>query len=251
MYSMKNKIRDFYTKLDVKDRKKILIIGGIFLFVLCVGLLLLLFLSNRSINQKVIDNEELYTFVGISREEFKGKIIFDRLNNETTLKYSSETLFADTVPYYYKNKNAFIIPDNLANVNYNTGKQSRVPYYTRVFYENHDYYYYLNDKKGKIFNSFLYDGKDLYVFFDPFVVKGDDLNINLSPLSYVIYNSNKELYVFNYEEGSINMYENVSNPTAIYDGHVVNLASDSLISSNFNRLLLKNFEGLKSIELEW
>ena len=64
----------------------------------------------------------------------------------------------------------------------------------------------------------------------------------------MIYNYNKELYVFNYDMQTMNYYENVSDATASNEDYTINLSIDSLIMGDKTRLLLKNLEFLDSLK---
>ena len=69
-------------------------------------------------------------------------------------------------------------------------------------------------------------------------------------MSYVIYNSNEELYVFDYKNSSVLFYKDIDEPKAYIKNIVLNLKNDSLESGKYDKIFIKNFINLKSIELE-
>lgn len=98
--------------------------------------------------------------------------------------------------------------------------------------------------------AFLYDGADLYFFINPVVIQFGSTEISLSPFSYVTYNFNKELYVYDFESDVMNYYSDVSDVVlAKADSYTVNLSIDSLERDNDkSRLLMKNFSYLPKLK---
>lgn len=211
----------------------------------------MLVLANKSLKEISFNDEELYTYIGTEKIEINGRFILDYDNKISKVELSDKSLLLDSTPLYFKQQQQLILPKNMLNVNYNTGNQTKVPYYTNIKYENSGYYYILNNKKNKVLNSFLYDGKDLYLFLDETEIKNGTTIVTIPAMSYVIYNSNEELYVFDYKNSSVLFYKDIDEPKAYIKNIVLNLKNDSLESGKYDKILIKNFINLKSIELEW
>lgn len=221
--------------------------------ILCLGIIVMLLLmtSNKKLSEINIQNDLMYTFIGERKVDIDGKIIYDYESNTTKLEAYGEKITFDTIPLYYQEKDGLIFPKMMNSVNIYTGSQARIPYYTQVVAENGDYYYRFNNKKTKINNSFVYDGNDLYVFFAEVEVNGgEEYFAKLPALSYIEYNYNKELYVFNYAEKEVKKIDNVDDLIVKINGMTINLKSDSIESDDFNRILIKNFGNLKTIDME-
>ena len=210
----------------------------------------MLVLANKSLKEISFNDEELYTYIGTEKIEINGRFILDYDNKISKVELSDKSLLLDSTPLYFKQQQQLILPKNMLNVNYNTGNQTKVPYYTNIKYENSGYYYILNNKKNKVLNSFLYDGKDLYLFLDETEIKNGTTIVTIPAMSYVIYNSNEELYVFDYKNSSVLFYKDIDEPKAYIKNIVLNLKNDSLESGKYDKILIKNFINLKSIELE-
>ena len=221
--------------------------------ILCLGVIvmLLLMMSNKKLSEIDIQNDLMYTFVGERKVDINGKIIYDHESGTTKLEAYGENIIFDTIPLYYQEKDGLIFPKSMNSVNIYTGAQAKVPYYTQIIMENGDYYYSFNNKKTKVNNSFIYDGNDLYVFFtDVEINGGEEYFEKLPALSYVEYNYNKELYVYNYENKEIKKIDDIDDLIIKINGMIINLKSDSIESNDFNRILIKNFSNLKTIDME-
>lgn len=226
------------------------LIGG--LFGIGMTILLMLIILNNKIQKVDIQNENVYTYIGTEKFELKGSLYYDNENKEVKFQTDSESMIISSVPLYFNDSQSLLLPREMSNVNYYSGNQNKVPRFSKIIYENSDYYYVFNNEKGKINNSFLYDGKDLYLFPESVLLKTNELELYLSPLSFVEYNySNKKMVVYNYQDKEIKEYENVLDADVIIDNVKVKLKSDTIESQDISKILIKNFNNLKTIRMEW
>ncbi len=219
---------------------------------LCIAVLALLIATKRNVNETFVEDVSLYTYLVSEKVDITGSIIFDYINETAVIRgNSNENIIIGSVPLYYNDKQQLILPQNMNYVNFYSAKQVKVPNFTKVYYKNNDYYFSINEKEEKIFNSFLYDGDDLYVFFNDVILEYDNFSIHLSPLSYVSYNYNKELFYYDYTNNEMKSFENISNASVRYEGVKINLKSDSIECEDNNKILIKNVNNLKKIQMEW
>lgn len=241
--------------MDDKAKKKKLLFGIMEICgIMCIGfaVLIMLFFSKKNINEVVIEDVSLYTYLGEEKVSISGSIRYDYANESAVIENNSnEKIIISSAPLYYSDEQKLILPKNMNYVNFFSAKQVRIPNFTKIYYSNTDYYFSLNEKTEKIYNSFLYDGDDLYLFFNDVVLEYDGFSLKLSPLSYVSYNYNKDLYVYDYSTNEIKYYSNVSNPYIMYEGVKLNLKSDSIESEETSKILMKNISNLKKIQMEW
>ena len=241
--------------MDNKAKNNKLLFGIIEICgIMCIGIIVLvmLFFSKKNINEVEIEDVSLYTYLGEEKVNISGSIRYDYDNESAVIESdSNEKIIISSVPLYYSEEQKLILPKNMSYVNFFSAKQVRVPNYTKVYYSNSDYYFSLNEKTEKIYNSFLYDGDDLYLFFNDVILEYDNTSIKLSPLSYVSYNYNKDLYVYDYTSGEVKYFSNVSSANVLFEGVNLNLKSDSIDSEESSKILMKNINNLKKIQMEW
>ena len=92
----------------------------------------MLVLANKSLKEISFNDEELYTYIGTEKIEINGRFILDYDNKISKVELSDKSLLLDSTPLYFKQQQQLILPKNMLNVNYNTGNQTKVPYYTNI-----------------------------------------------------------------------------------------------------------------------
>lgn len=192
--------------------------------------------------------EDFYSYYTTERIDFKATIMKDINNN--TLDLKSQGVYINSTPLYYANdESQMLLPTNMEIVYpYKSFPMYKVGNYSKIYIKNK--YIYMNsvEASGRLYDCFLYDGNDLYVFVeDTTLVMGEE-KYQLSPMSFAeitkgyikYYDKKTSNYVFidNYE-GKVEAYT---------EEYVIDLKNDTFTYDTAFYMLMKNVDGLDHVK---
>ena len=218
-----------------------------------IGLIIVLFatfLIFRHYNglKEYTYNEEypLYQYFAGAKNVYKGKVTISLDGDITKLESDSGVVDIEDAPIYFQDvdNEALICRIMLLVIPRIPEKNNKIKLFSKIVYEDdsESAFYYLGKKKIFLDESFLYDGNNLYMFLSNVVIKIDDEEYILSPLSYVIVNYQDQIEIYDKKQDKYKIIESHKNDVIVSIGnHKINLSTDMV---NNNRILMKNVDNL-------
>lgn len=237
-------------KINLKSKK---INPSIFIFIIMVLILICAYVLFFEVNDYRKFKEEkhnFYYYFTDKRTNFDGKITLNSKDNIVSL--SADNVTINNSPVYYKNnKGQVILPSNMEIVfPYKNNPMYKLGSFSKVYYKGS--YLYVNSEAGsaRLYNSFLYDGQDLYMFLeDTSVFIGKD-RYDVKPLSYIEVTKG---YVKLYDQHNDKLIfiENFSDKVTAYtDEYFIDLVADTFTYNDRYYLLIRNVDGLDFYEFK-
>jgi hypothetical protein len=201
----------------------------------------------KKMNQVTYNNEyPLYQYFAGAKNEYTGKVTISKDKDITTIKNDDGVVGIEDAPIYFQKvdnevlvtKNMLLVFPRLESKNY------KISLFTKLMYdkESDASFYYQGEKKIFLEESFLYDGRDLYLFLYKTSVQVGETVYELSPLSYVIVNYDSQVEIYDKEKDKYYIIENVKTDViGTLGSHKINMSIDMV---NDNRLLLKSVSEL-------
>lgn len=196
-----------------------------------------------------VEEEKLYTF-------FAGTKVYDKFSIKRNRKgeiidiRTEKDINLNTVIYNDK-KNKVIFPHDMTIIFISDGyKQFKVNKYASLTYDssNTTNRLHTTDYNKEVNNFILYDGNDLYFFAESSILKIGKNTINLSPMSYVIVNTNNSLEYYDSElDKNVVMDIKNENVSVTSNSYNVDLSADKVKKFN-DYLLLINPKYLTNIK---
>ncbi len=232
----------------IKDKYKILI-PSIIVIILLIILIIIGTKTKKNLNTVRIENQNMYQYLDEVKVTYDTTLTLESDNNITKMEIGEEKEVVDNLPLYYSGEDTLLLPSRMAVIfPLNNNMQKSIPALT-VLDAQSSLYKILKYRNNTydLENAFLYDGNDLYLFIEPTKLVLDDKEINLQPLSFVVYN-NLTGYVSYYNYGQeASMVEVKKNCLAKTTNYTINLKIDGLASSSDYKLLAKNLDILNSL----
>lgn len=232
---MKEKIKKNYKK----------ILSTFFVVLIAI---LILFTTKKiisSLEKIVFEDNEVYQIFGEQVFEYKTKFEISNKKGLLKIHINDEEIEPAPTPFYFKDTKKVLFPENMAVIfPLSNMDQRRIPYFSYIEEMNHTYTISNLNLEYPIENAFFYDGNDLYFFIDEVTLTFDNTKINLSPFSFVTYNFNNDLTIYNYESNDAQLYNGVKTAIVEHRNFKLNLVTDSIIYGDKNRLLIKNLSFL-------
>lgn len=222
---------------------------GVFLILLAV--VFLVFFMQKNVAQYTIEKAKTYLYFDQAKFEYDTTLTLDRSSGITKLKFDKEEVDLTSQPLYWTGLKKALFPTEMAVVfPLLNGMQKKVSSFSIVDASDSDMAIKNQGMDYPLEHGFLYDGNDLYFFLEEVTLSiGPDYQIVLPAFSYAIYNFNKELYFYHYDEDRMYYLADVSETvTASTDSYTVNLSIDSLDYKEKSRLLMKNFSYLSKLK---
>lgn len=239
------KIKSFFKKIKkFFSRKKNL--KWVILAILVI-VLVIIFSMRKKADQVIIENHDLYQYTTGFRIDFKGKIKLDKDKNITTISFGDDIVNLNSIPLYYADDDKVLFPESMMIVKPKEGKQFKINYYSTL-YRDLDMYSIKDGKINKtLTNAIIYDANDLYFIIDDVHVKYGETDIELSAMSYIVVDTlNKTLEVYDKQNDTFNIYEEVSEDVIISnDDYSINASKDLMYYNGKSRLFLKKIDVLK------
>lgn len=201
------------------------------------------------VTYKTEEGQEIYFYIGEGKFEYTSQITMSSENQYIKLTTGDYEHYFDSEPIYFKNKKQVLFSGDMSLVMTKNGfVQKRINKFTRILIDGS---YYIQDKSLNyaINNGFLFDGNDLYFFLNETEIYVGNTKYVLPPFSYVVYNFNDELYMYNYNEDKMTVLKRVTDDVLAKHGdYTINLGIDGIIHNDGSKLLMKNFDYLKKLE---
>lgn len=229
----------------VKKRYKIFI-PFILLLILFIG-----FFTYKQINNYTTSKKDsFYMYLIGVRKDYDATLTFNKDKEVTQMEIEGETIEIDSTPIYYKNKTEVLFPTKMSMVfPLKSNAQYKVNSFATISEKNEAYYLNTNNFTNNYSNFFLYDGENLFFFINEVTLKINDLEVKLSPMSYVIYNPNGGVEYYNYEKDEYDIKEIIDANVVVYNDHFkVNVMNDSVYAKDNERLLIKDIDALTNIK---
>lgn len=240
---MKKILKMIFSKKNIKWLLLIMII-------IVVGLFLTL---RKDEDVIVVKDNDLYMYSDGIKLEYSGKITINKTKDEISkISFENEETDLDSTPLYYSDIEKVIFPKNMSIVYPLEGTQYKINYFSEAYNEFDEVV--VKDKlvKRRLFDSIIYDGKDLYFITTNSKVIFSDKEINLSRLSYVIVNTfSQTVSIYDYENDNYTTYEDVNDDVIITnDKYKVNASLDLMYYGDSSRLLIKDISKLINLPKE-
>ena len=121
--------------------------------------------------------------------------------------------------------------------------------YSYIIYQNKNYNLITKNYNKKLGKYFLYDGSDLYFFIDEVILKVDEKEIKLSPMSYVIAKYNKYISYYDKESDTYNTIETTSDESTIKNNYyTIYISKDRIDYYGTNVILTSDIKNLNTID---
>lgn len=201
-------------------------------------------------NYRKIKQESIgfyYNFAG-TKVEFNGRVTYDA--DKKIISIDSDNVTLTSSPLYYSNSKEKVILPSLMEIiyPYKVSPMYKLGVYSYIYYVGKSIYTDSEKSKGRLYDCFLYDGKDLYFFIENTTVIVNGNKYNLSPLSYAKVGLNSvELY--DKDSDKIISITSINGTVNAYtDEYTINLTDDTFTYKNNYYILIKNIENLNFYE---
>ncbi len=231
---MNNKVK------NKKINSSILAIIILILLLVCAFVLFFEINGYRTIQEKSYD---FYYFFANRRLDFNGKILYNA--KDKILSLESDGITLSSTPVYYKDQDQMILPSAMEIVQpYKSSPMHNLGTFSRIYYTGSYLYANIENGVGRLYDCFLYDGNDLYVFLeDTTVFIGED-KYELNPMSFIEIN-NGNIQMYNKKTDSYMVFNTSSKVVAYTDEYSIDLVSDSVTYNSTYYLLMKKPESLE------
>ena len=213
--------------------------------VLCVAIVAgIIYLAN-AIGVFIV-NEPIYSFDTGARIEYTGRTSIERDSEtgEITLKNSGEKVSLDHAPFFYaENPNKILQPAQVAVIFPEVRKHGRSGFNMEIEKRGQQLFAKVRGNEIDITGTFLYDGNNTYVFFEPMKIILGLQEIELPAYSYlsVYYNQRAELYS---ADESVNMVVQTGDVPVLavpkHESYHIDLSKDILVTGEGEILLISD-----------
>lgn len=230
-------------KNSAKNKKlnsSILAIIILVLLLVCSFVLFFEINGYRTIQEEKFD---FYYYFANQRLDFNGKVTFN--SRDKILSLSGEGITLLSSPVYYSNTDAMILPSNMEIVQpYKNSPMHNLGTFSKIYYRGNYLYANIENGIGRLYDCFLYDGNDLYVFIDDTtVIIGED-RYELNPMSFIEV-SRDTIEIYNKKTDFYTVLPNTTGAMAYTNEYSVDLVSDSVTYNSTYYLLMKKPEALE------
>ena len=232
----------------IRSKKGNVVRIGVFSLLLLIIVIVIIYIIN--LNRKLIETKDLYQWVGNNKIEYLGVLQISNKGQISELKTENEKSEIDFTPIYYKNESKMLTPFDMAIVEpLKDGKTSKLNRFSVINKKQDGIYTEKEKRELEIENSFIFNGKDLYVFLEETVVTVDGQEYIMSPMSYanVSYRAMVELYDKESDKGNIIITKSTG-IIAKTGNYEINMSIDSLNVGAKEQLLLKSLNNLSIYE---
>lgn len=190
-----------------------------------------------------------YYYYSKNKIDFTAQVTIN--SKENILSIEKEGMDLSTFPIYYKDEEKLVLPKNTELVYpYRSKSLYKLGYFTEVYIKNEYVFVKSEYGNGRLYDCFLYDGDNIYIFVEPTVLIIGDTRYNISKLSYVLVSSTS-IEIYNKVDDTFVYIDNIdSNKTAYAytEEYMINLTNDTYEYKGAYYSLIKNVDGLDSIE---
>lgn len=233
----------------LKNKKlnfSIVILFTMILVLICT--FVLLFYVNEYRKYKTVESN-FYYYYSKNKVDFTANVTIN--SKDKILSVQKEGLDLTLYPLYYQEEDKMVLPKNTEIVYpYKSKSLFKLGTFSEVYSKKEYVFVDSEYGQGRLYDCFLYDGDNLYVFIEPTVLIIGDTRYNLDKLSYVfvnnigveIYNKTDDTYVY------VDNTDMALSVSAYTEEYMINLINDTYEYSGEYYSLIKNVDGLDSIE---
>ena len=239
-------------KIKIKKSLKIFLITLLFVVVLC-SVIFIVHSHYKKLNHITIENHKVYQYFSGIRFDFDGKFSMTRDGDITKFEVDGNKVDCGSTPIYIVgDDNEMIIPvDMVFVIPREKTKNYKLPFFSRIVVDESEdgsnAFLKLKEEKKFLENSFLYDGKDTYVFLYEAKINIDGNSYVVSPLSYITVNYQGEINFYDKASDKFIIIEShTDDVVATLEGYSINLSTDMVMYGNNFKLLIKNATHLNS-----
>lgn len=221
------------------------ILAIIILILLLICSFVLFFEINgyRSIQESTID---VYYYFANVRIDFNGKILYN--SKERILNLEGDNIILTSTPVYYNNQDTMILPSNMEIVQpYKNSPMHSLGTFAKIYYRGNYLYANIENGIGRLYDCFLYDGNDLYVFLEDTTVIIGDEKYELNPMSFIEVSGNN-VEIYNKKTDYHVNFTTDSKVMAYTDEYSIDLVVDAVNYNSNYYLLMKKPESLSLYE---
>lgn len=209
------------------------------------------FVSNLQTIKFSVEEHKFYQYVMGEKVEYSGSIKMERKNDITELTTEEGIISLNSVPIYYaEEKDKVILPEDMAIAfPMNNGALYKVSSLSNIYIEYGRVYIQKGELNKELYDTFLYDGNDLYFFVENTTLTVNGMECKLPPLSYVNVTYKGYVEIYNYDTDEYTYIEEVDGEvTAKTSKYSINLSIDSMQYEENDQLLLKRIKNLRGLE---
>lgn len=234
-----------------KNLKKKKISSSVLAIIILILLLVCSFVLLFEINdyRNIADEtENFYYYFASTRVDFEADITIN--SKDRVLNVSNESITLTSSPLYYSDSDdQMLLPKNMEIVfPYKVNPMYKLGSFSKIFYRGN--YLYINAEIGigRLYDCFLYDGQDLYVFLENTTIFVGGERYDLNPMSFVEVTQNS-VEIYN-KKTDTHTYLQIDNQkvNAYTDEYSINLSEDTFTYQTSYYLLIKNPDALQFYE---
>ena len=235
---MLNKIK------NVKLGASVFVIIVLILILVCSFVLFFEINDYRNIKS---EKHNFYYYYAGTRTDFDANITLDI--HDKILSIETNGIVIDNTPVYFNEQDTkVILPNNMEIVYpYKSSPMYKTGKFSKIYKKNK--YLYINSEAGigRLYDCFLYDGNNLYVFTENTTVIIDEEKYELTPMSFVQLFGNY-ISMYNVEKDEYLFIEGYNKVEAYTEEYFINLIENSFTYDNKYYMLIKNVEKLNFYE---
>lgn len=237
-------------KKEKKEIKKESIFGLFLILILLVAIICIWKYISK-LNTEDIESHKFYQYIAGRKISYEGALKITNKGEITELTCTDKNIQLDSTPLYYEdNTNKVLFPENMELVIPNlNGQVYKINRFSDVYMDKGVAYIEYRDKIKEIPESFLFDGSNLYFFFDNAVLTIDNEEYEITPLSYIVAYS-QSIEIYNKEKDEYKIIETSSYGTVKTADYSINVSLDTIKYGEKEQLLLKKFEDLQVFGLD-
>lgn len=241
-FNFKKKIKSVDELKNIKVSPSVLAIIILVLLLICAYVLFFEINDYRKVRE---ENYDFYYYFINDKIDFDATISVN--GQDRILGLTSNNVTMNSTPVYYSDYSGqVILPSNMEIVfPYKKMPMYKLGAYSKIYYKNNVLYANSESGVGRIYDCFLFDGENLYVFLEKTTIKVGEQEYSLSPLSFVEVDLNYiRIYDYQYDK-----YELIESPVgkayAYTTEYRIELSDDSFTYNNSYYLLIKNVDALE------
>lgn len=179
--------------------------------------------------EKLLITEELYQYYMANKFIYAGDKTFYKINDDYCMETGDGRYIINDAPLYVTDEKRIILPADYVLVQPRLYLMNRATALSDITMDANAVYINYNGQLSSFTELFLYNGKDTYIFFDNLELYWGDKKLEISPLSYVMTDSNGYIDIYNYKNDEyitehIQGYQDVF--VKLKDGATINLSKD-------------------------
>ena len=230
--------------LDKLKNKKIGVstYAGIVLVLVLICAFVLFSELNNYRNIRSEKHKFYYYFIN-NKIDFEADIVLG--TDDLIMSMNANNVSLDSTPIYYDTaEEKMILPENMEIVYpYKNVPMYKLGKFSQLYYIKQYIYIQSEAGTGRLYDCFLYDGNDLYVFPEEVTILIDDVSYKLSSMSYVKVTKNN-VSIYDKKKDEHIVLDDYTKAEAYTEEYFINLIGDSFTYNNSYYILMKNIEGL-------